>query len=163
MMDTVDNLALFLKQQIELYGDDLCLSELPSLNFDKQAIVSTIDQSSAEEETTFSVSEVMSVDWQKYRTALETLNDHRTERITSDFGVVSLNVGKIREFHETKIDVVYDPKEDNQAHSLVEGFPSNTQREKDPQLKKLQTSLRNYLSDMNLSDIKWEIHPQFEL
>lgn len=38
MTNTADNLALFFEQQIELYGDDMCLSEMPVLHFEKSKV-----------------------------------------------------------------------------------------------------------------------------
>ena len=101
----------------------------------------------------------MSVDWAVFRSPNETLEDHGTKRPHDDFGVISMIVGKICNFKDSKISVIHDPDTKNEAHSLISGFPSNIQRDSDPRLKLIQTNLRNYFSNPINEVSKWELYP----
>lgn len=97
----------------------------------------------------------MSTDWSKLRTPLETQKDHGTERLDQDFGVIAINVDKIRSTKEFLLDAVHDPKTENQAHSILTGFPSDIEGVEDSAKKELQTSIRAFLADEDLGASRW--------
>ena len=87
----------------------------------------------------------MSVDWLKYRTVEQSRN---ATRVPIENGVISLNVGDIKDCTIEQLDVIHDPQalefNYNQAHSLVKSIPK-----KDPN----KTAIRRFL----WQKFDWEI------
>ena len=61
----------------------------------------------------------MSTDWNKYSTPIETRKRILKDQNILDYGVVELNVGKVREIEEQKVQ--HTPTKENRAHSDVIG------------------------------------------
>ncbi|MDH5404809.1 MAG: hypothetical protein OEY49_20065 [Candidatus Heimdallarchaeota archaeon] len=101
----------------------------------------------------------MSTEWDKYTKPIETQTRNGN---ASEFGVVSFNVGKIREFlgnyNDRRIDVNHDPlptnddPTDNQSHSLIINIPSKNHSD-----YKEKRSLLNEIHLYLHENSKWEL------
>jgi hypothetical protein len=92
----------------------------------------------------------MSVDWEKYSTASESLNRTVTIKPTR-IGIMRLNAGKIRQIKGLTLE--HEPLDENRAHSAVHGLGAGSSSEE----RRKRNDLRR---ELYLRFKSWAIEPQ---